>query len=217
MKLIKTGIAGLDEFLLGGFSPGAYLILGSPESGTEVFARQIAYSRAKQTNITYFSIVKVPEIVKEEMSAYGWETSQLEKEGKWKFIKPSTSSKNLIDNISEEIKQNKCIIIDSLSELLLAYSQNEAIELLNSISTMNIKQQELHLILLTKGMQNPIMETTAQHFADGVIEFDTSWETEVSAKSIMFKKMKGAIVPTRKLPYSIGKNGFTIETAIRIT
>jgi KaiC/GvpD/RAD55 family RecA-like ATPase len=217
MKLIKTGIAGLDEFLLGGFTPGAYLILGSPESGTEVFARQIAYSRAKQTNITYFSIAKVPEIVKEDMSTYGWETSKMEKEGKWKFIKPSAPSRSFIYNVTDEIRQNRCIIIDSLSELLLTYSQEEMVEFLNSISTMNIEQQDLHLILMTKGMQNPIVEITAQHFADGVIELDTSWETEVSAKSIMFKKMKGAIVPTRRLPYSIGKNGFTIETAIRIT
>jgi KaiC/GvpD/RAD55 family RecA-like ATPase len=42
MKLIKTGIAGLDEFLTGGLPPKIILLTGLPGSGNEIFARHIA-------------------------------------------------------------------------------------------------------------------------------------------------------------------------------
>ena len=56
MKLLKTGIAGLDEFLTGGLPPKILLLVGLPGAGNEVFARQIAYTRAKQIGITYFTV-----------------------------------------------------------------------------------------------------------------------------------------------------------------
>jgi KaiC/GvpD/RAD55 family RecA-like ATPase len=66
-------------------------------------------------------------------------------------------------------------------------------------------------------MQQPRIENAMQHFADGVIVFTTTHGTEASARHITIKKIRGAILPTRMLPYSIGERGFTIETATRIT
>ena len=85
MKLIKTGIAGLDEFLQGGLPPKVILLSGLPGSGNEVFVRQTAYTRAKQTGVTYFTVKSDPEFVKEEMSSHGWNVTPLEKKGMWKF------------------------------------------------------------------------------------------------------------------------------------
>jgi KaiC/GvpD/RAD55 family RecA-like ATPase len=216
MKLLKTGIAGLDEFLQGGLTPGVFLLLGPPESGNEIFARQVAYSRAKQSKIAYFTVTKTPESVRDEMSVYGWDTSRLEQDGNWKFIN-LTQAESPIDAVTQEMKQRKCVVLDSLSELLLTHKTEEDITLLNTMSTQNREYKELHLILLTQGMQDSKLETATQHFADSIIQFTTTWETEATLRTIMIKKMKGAVVPTRRLPYSIGKNGFTIETATRIT
>ena len=38
MKPVKTFIAGLDEFLMGGLPPKIILLSGSPGAGNEVFA-----------------------------------------------------------------------------------------------------------------------------------------------------------------------------------
>jgi KaiC/GvpD/RAD55 family RecA-like ATPase len=216
IKPIKTGIAGLDEFLLGGLTPGVYILMGPLESGKEVFAQQIVYTRARQNKITYFTVSRTPESIKDDMTTYGWDVSQYEKEDRLRLTN-LTQSESLIDTVKKEIEQQRGIIIDSLSELLITEKTEEAIHLLNTISKYNKEQQELHLVLLTTEMQDQKTETIIQHFADGVIEFATRWDTEILARTMVIKKMKGTIIPTRRLPYSLGRNGFTIETATRIT
>lgn len=216
MKLLKTGIVGFDEFLQGGLPPGVFLLIGPLGSGSEIFAREIAYSRAKDSGVTYFTLTKPTEVVKDDMSAYGWDISQLEEAERWRFIN-LTQTESMIDDIIQEMKQSRCVVLDSFSELLLTQKIEDAISLLISMSTQNRECQELHLILLTEGMQDPKVETTMQHFADGVITFTTNWGTEATSRSIIIKKMRRMIIPSRSLPYSIGERGFTIETAIRIT
>ena len=217
IKPIKTGIAGLDEFLLGGLTPGVYILMGPLESGKEVFAQQIAYTRARQYKITYFTISRTPESIKDDMATYGWDVSKYEKEDTLRLKQYFTQFDSYLDTVIKEIEQQRGVIIDSLSELLITGKTEEAILLLNTISKYNKEQQELHLVLLTTEMQDQKTETTIQHFADGVIEFSTRWDTENLVRTMVIKKMKGTIIPTRRLPYSLARNGFTIETATRIT
>jgi KaiC/GvpD/RAD55 family RecA-like ATPase len=216
MKLVKTGIAGLDEFLTGGLPPKILLLTGLPGAGNEVFARQIAYTRAKQVGITYFTVNATPDSVKEDMAAYNWDVAPLEATGNWKF-KTLTKTNHLEETVIEEMKQHRTIIIDSLSELLLTRKIEEAINLLTAMSRQNKNSEEYHLLLLTEGMQDQKAETAMQHFAEGVIIFNTTWTTDTTHRDILIKKMKGTFVPERRLPYTIGKKGFLIETATRIT
>ncbi len=216
MKLVKTGIAGLDEFLTGGLPPKILLLTGLPGSGNEVFARQIAYLRAKQIGVTYFTVNVTPDNVKEDMAAYSWDTAPLEATGNWKF-ETLAKADDLVETVIEEMRGHRTIIIDSLSEVLLTRKIGEAINLLTAMSRQNKDSEEYHLLLLTEGMQDPKAETAMQHFADGVILFNTTWTSDSTHRDIMVKKMKGTFVPSRSLPYTIGKKGFLIETATRIT
>jgi len=216
MKLIKTGIPGLDEFLTGGLPPKILLLTGLPGSGTEVFARQIAFFRAHQIGITYITIKATPEIVKEDMTTYNWDTSPLESNGNWKFQILNENS-DVQEAIIEEMKQNRTVVIDSLSELLLTLNYEKIVNLLTEMIRQNQNSEEYHLLLLTEGMQDAKTETTVQHFTEGVIAFTTTWTTDSTHRDLLIKKMKGAFVPARRLPYNIGKKGFIIETATRIT
>jgi KaiC/GvpD/RAD55 family RecA-like ATPase len=150
------------------------------------------------------------------MAAYGWETSSLERFGDWKFASLA-HAKSLADTVTSEIGQRRSVVVDSLSELILTHKAQEIATMLSSMSTQNRGLGELQLVLLTEGMQHPRIESVMQHFADGVVVFTTEWGTESSARNIMIRKIRGAVAPTRALPYSIGEKGFTIETATRIT
>ena len=216
MKLLKTGIAGLDEFLQGGLPPRIFLLEGVPGSGNEVFARQIAFTRAKQSKITYFTVNTSFDFVKDDMTAYGWDITPLEASENWKF-KNLTKTQSLVDVIIGEMKQNRSVIIDSVSELLLTHNIKEIVTLLTAMSRQNKDCEEYHLLLLTEGMQHPQAETTMQHFAEGVIIFNTTWAADSTVRHIMIRKMRGTLIPIRILPYNIGKKGFVIETATRIT
>jgi len=216
MKLVKTGIAGLDEYLTGGLPPKVLLLTGLPGSGNEVFARQIAYTRAKQIGITYFTVNASPESVREDMTDYNWDTAPLETAGNWKF-KTLTKTSNLQESIIEEMKQHRTIIIDSFSELFFTHKVGEAIDLLTAMSSQNKDSEEYHLLLLTEGMQDQKTETAMEQFAEGVLVFNTTWTTDATHRDILIKKMKGSFVHDRRLPYTISKRGFLIETATRIT
>jgi KaiC/GvpD/RAD55 family RecA-like ATPase len=216
MRLIKTGIAGFDEFLTGGIPPRILLLTGLPGSGNEVFARQIGYIAAQQTGITYFTVNTSPDSVRADMAAYNWDTAQLETLGKWRY-KTLTKTSNLEEIIIEQMKEQRTVIIDSLSELLLTHKLDETINLLTAMSSQNKNGEEYHLLLLTEGMQDQKSEIMMQHFAEGVIVFTTTWTTDATHRDILIKKMKGTFVPARRLPYTISKKGFVIETATRIT
>jgi KaiC/GvpD/RAD55 family RecA-like ATPase len=216
MKLWRTGISGLDEFLQGGLPSNVFVLLGPPGSGIEVFARQIAYAGAKQGGVTYCTVTRSADAVREEMAAYGWDVPALEDAEAWKFLslQHATSLQALV---LDEVKQRRRVVVDSLSELLFTHKLEDVIEVVTAMTAQNMEAQELHFLLLTEGMQDPQAETALQHFADGIISFSLRWEAEASSRRLMLKKLRGATVPTRSLPYIIRRNGFMIETAIRIT
>ncbi len=217
MKFLKTGIAGFDEFLQGGLPPRVLLLLGSPGSGNEIFARQIIYNKAKQSKITYFTFNTAFDTVKEDMAAYGWDITPLQENGNWKFVNLKASKKP-VDDIINEIKENRSIILDSLSELLFTQkTADEAIRLIIELTSQNRQTQECQMLLLTEGMQDLKTETTMQHFAEGVIDFAVTWTADSTVRHVAVKKLSGMLVPNRRLLYSIGKKGFVIETATRIT
>jgi hypothetical protein len=66
-------------------------------------------------------------------------------------------------------------------------------------------------------MQDLRAETTMQHFAEGVIDFDANWTGDSTVRHVAIKKLSGMLVPNRRLLYSISRKGFVIETATRIT
>lgn len=215
-KLVKTGIAGLDEFLQGGLPSRVILLSGVPGSGNDVFARQTAYVRAKQNAVTYFTVNNPSDFVKEDMASYGWDVAPLEETGAWKFIN-LTKANSIVNTVVKQIKEGRGIVIDSLSELLLTHEMKEVVNLLTVLAVENREIKEMHLLLLTEGMHNNNVEITMEHFAEGVIIFYTNWTGDSIKRDLLIKKMRGSLSPSRKLPYKIGKKGFIIETATRIT
>ena len=210
MKLIKTGIAGLDEFLR------VILLLGVPGSGNEIFAQQVAYMQAKQTPVTYFTVNKTPRFLKDDLICNGWDITESEENGRWKFIKLEKTGE-LSNTVVNEIKRHRSVVVDSLSELLLTRKIEEVVSLLTAMVHENMGTQEFHLALLTQGMQDQKTQTAMEHLAEGVITFNTDWEAESTSRNLLIRKMRGTLISARKLPYTIGKKGFVIETATRIT
>ncbi len=218
MKIVKTGIAGLDEFLMGGLPPRIILLTGLPGSGNEVFARQVLFNRIKTCPVTYFSVSTTAESIREDMAAYGWDTAAFEENETWRFksLKNVTPSV-LQDTVLDEMKQLRTVAIDSISELLLTQKIENIVDLVTSMTHQNRKSDNFQLLLLTEGMQDPLAETTMNHFAEGAVNFALTWSADVTMRHLIIRKMSGTIIPTRRLTYTLGRKGFIIETATRIT
>jgi len=215
MKQIKTGIAGIDWFLQGGLPPKIILLSGIPGSGNEIFARQIAYAKAQQNCVSYFTVHTTPDNIIEDMATYGWDIKPLIENGNWKFLKLN-KTKSFVSTVTSEMKQHKTVIIDSLSELLLTHNIDEVTDLVIAMSHRNKDGNEFHLLLLTQEMQKQQAEIMLEHFAEGVIVFNTTWTSASTLRYIVVKKMRGITVPIQPLQYNLGKKGFVIETAKRL-
>jgi KaiC/GvpD/RAD55 family RecA-like ATPase len=218
MKAVKTGIAGLDEFLLGGLPPKIILLTGSPGSGNEVFAKQVLFNRVQMCPVTYFTVNASAESIREDMAAYGWNTEPFEENETWKFknLKDTTASE-LLNLVLGEMEQSRTVVMDSISELLLVHETKEIADLITSMTHQNRKSLNYHLLLLTEGMQDPQAEATMNHFAEGSINFALNWAADMTMRHLIIRKMAGTIIPTRRLTYTLGRKGFIIETATRIT
>jgi KaiC/GvpD/RAD55 family RecA-like ATPase len=218
MKIVKTGIAGLDEFLMGGLPPKIILLSGAPGSGNEVFAKQVLFNRVKTCPVTYFTVNTTAESIREDMAAYGWDTLPFEEDESWKFKSlKDTTANELLKAVLDEMEQARTVAIDSVSELLLIHKIKEIANLLTAMTHQNRKSLNYHLLLLTEGMQDPQADATMNHFAEGSINFALNWAADSTMRHLIIRKMSGTIIPTRRLTYTLGKKGFIIETATRIT
>ncbi|MBS7619922.1 hypothetical protein KEJ21_04660, partial [Candidatus Bathyarchaeota archaeon] len=152
MKLIKTGISGLDELLNGGLPPKVLLILGEPGSGIEVFVQQVAYTRTQQSGVSYLTLNKPIEQIRDEMLSFGLDTVKHEEDGSWRFLSPHPSK--VMETVERELGLKRSIVVDSLSDILMKGKFDESVSLLCNMSKLNRQIQGLHLILLTKGMHD---------------------------------------------------------------
>jgi KaiC/GvpD/RAD55 family RecA-like ATPase len=218
MKSLKTGIAGLDEFLLGGLPPKVILLTGSPGSGNEIFARQVLFNRVHVCPVTYFTVNATAESIREDMAAYGWDTKPFEEAGTWEFKSlKNTPTNSLSETVLDEMKKPRMVAIDSTSELLLTHKIKDIANLVTAMTYQNRNSQDFHLLLVTEGMQDSQAETTINHFAEGSIYFALIWSADTTMRHLIIRKMSGTIIPTRRLTYTLGRKGFIIETATRIT
>jgi KaiC/GvpD/RAD55 family RecA-like ATPase len=218
MKILKTGIAGLDEFLMGGLPPKIILLTGAPGSGNEVFAKQVLFNRVKTCPVTYFTVNTTAESIREDMAAYGWDTCPFEEDGTWKFKSLKDTTANvMLKAVLDEMEQSRTVAIDSASELLLLHKIKEIANIVTAMTHQNRKGLNYHLLLLTEGMQDPQAEASMNHFAEGSINFALNWAADSTMRHLIIRKMSGTIIPTRRLTYTLGRKGFIIETATRIT
>ena len=88
IRRIRTGMGGLDEKLGGGVPAGStFLLISNQEGPVRLFCQQIAYLLASEGHrIHYFTIVRDPAYIREEMMVYEWDTSEMEQGRQWTFI-----------------------------------------------------------------------------------------------------------------------------------
>jgi KaiC/GvpD/RAD55 family RecA-like ATPase len=81
-------MGGLDEKLGGGIPAGSTVLLISNQEGpVRLFCQQIAYLLGNEGHrIHYFTIVRGPAYIREEMMVYEWDTSEMEQGRQWSFI-----------------------------------------------------------------------------------------------------------------------------------
>ena len=233
-KFEKTGILEFD-YLLGGLPSGSLIVLrGSPDSGFNVFAQQVMLFRAKDGNkVVYFTVDKPVDDVRSEMLSYNWDTTELEREGKWIFVDAYSHRRDtkrkyrsdimpldfLANRLIEELgeAQGSSSVIDTLSYYLLFYDLKDVLEVLEDIRTFVREAGGIHFLLVVGGLHDKKTTSALAHFTDGFLDFKLNLEDPESPGLLRIRKLRGVPAGIKPLSYRIGRGeGITIETSIRI-
>ncbi len=125
MERVKTGIAGLDEMLHGGFLPlTANVVEGAPGTGKTTLGMQFIYTGIVQYNEPgiILTFEEFPQQYYRDAASFGWDFRALEAERKLRVIMTSPevtrrdleSMGGIIESMAEEIGARR-ILVDSLS------------------------------------------------------------------------------------------------------
>ncbi|MBI4176482.1 MAG: AAA family ATPase [Candidatus Aenigmarchaeota archaeon] len=219
MERVKSGIPGLDE-LTGGGLPRNHLILVTGTSGTgkTVFGTQFVYTGVKRfrENSVYLSFEEPAETIAENAKGFGWDFKELERQGKFTFIKYDPYHiEDVFDILESEIRNIKAtrVVVDSISALGL-HVRDDA-ELRRMIFNLSLALRKLsctsiiisEIVPGTRGLSRYGVE---EFVADGVIVLYYERIETSFARTLHVWKMRGSKHSEKLHPYKIDTSGITV-------
>jgi KaiC/GvpD/RAD55 family RecA-like ATPase len=240
---VPTGIPGADKILGEKGIPRGHSILvcGGPGSGKTTFAIQFLYKGATDHGEPgiYISLDEDPEDVKKNMSKFGWDLGELEKQKKLAFINVSpvrvapSEKAGLIQLGMKEFKlvklleavrtgveeiQAKRVVIDPVTiftlqypdEVERIYAMRDLIADFRKTGCTNILISELRGTGLEREHQ------FEEYLAQGVILLRTVMKDERLTRMFQVEKMRGLEVDNQPRPYNITNSGIEVYPTLTV-
>ena len=240
---VPTGIPGADKVLGDRGIPRGHsiLICGGPGSGKTTFAIQFLYKGATDYGEPgiYISLDEDPEDVKKNMSQFGWDLGELEREKKLTFInvspvRTSTSDKagliqlgmkefkliKLLEAIRASIEeiQAKRVVIDPVTFFMLQYPDEiERIYAMKDLIADFGKSDCTYLLVSElKGTGLEREHQFEEYLAQGVILLRTLMKDDKLIRMFQVSKMRGLAVDNQPRPYDISSSGVEVYPTLTV-
>lgn len=225
-KLIRTGIAGLDEMLGGGITQGHTIVaMGSFGTGKTTFSLNFIHQGLMEGESAIFiSLEEDEESILESARAYGWDLEPFIQSKKLYLLKlePQDASATLMrikTDLPKAIKSvgAKRIVFDSASLLnMIIDSEKEKRSALFNLSKLLKESGATSLLTAEVRSDNPSAsrDGLAEYVADGVILLsyaEGSGKRELQL-TIRVLKMRRQAHSRAIKPYTIGQNGIQVHT-----
>lgn len=170
MKLIKTGIPGLDDVLKGGIKErSAILVTGGPGTGKSILAWQFIFEGAKKGEPGLFiSAEENLDDLRENMKSVGFDIEKYEKEKKITLARQPVTSKKLVSIAAplDLIKKYKIkrVALDSLTLFEYTHLAGE----------MDYRKEVLDFVRLMKEEGVTLLATSEKTVTDtGVLKYES--------------------------------------------
>ena len=240
MNFTSIGIPALDEQLGGGIQKGStVLVMGTPGSGTEFFAKQFA--SAGQETVTYFTSTERDEDVLGVMREYGWRTdlkivnvgtkyyesvlakklevSRFRQEGitlgdiRRFRDEDSAKEENFLTFLSYEISKLAPpfrVVINSLDFFLENYESPEVLMAMRTIKAHTQHSESVTLMTMLKGVHDSRIQSSIEDLADVILELEHDKQGSEFKKFIIVQKVRNRPVMVGIIPTTFDKSGIRL-------
>jgi len=237
MKFTSIGIPALDDHMGGGIQKGStVLVMGSPGSGAEFFAKQFA--SAGQEEVTYFTSTERDEDVLAVMREYGWRTdlkivnvgskyyenvlakklevSRFRQEGITlgdirRFRDQDTmKEENFLTFLAYEISKLSPpfrAVINSLDFYLENYESNEVLMAMRTIKAHTQHSESVTLMTMLKGVHDSKIQSSIEDLADVILELDREKVAHEFKKYLVVQKVRNRPAMVGIIPCVFDKTG----------
>jgi len=219
---INSGIPGFDKLIEGGFEKNSVnLIIGNSGSGKTIFAVQFLIEGIKNgEKCLYVTFEEKKEEFYRNMLDFGWNLSELEKQGKFTFLEYTPEKvKTMLEEgggmIESLILDKKIarIVIDSITSFALLFAQEldkreAALSLFDMIRKWNCTS---FLTLEENTVDRKEGSSSSLEFeVDSIILLYFVRCKEERERFIEVLKMRGTKHSTEVYPFEISKNGIIL-------
>lgn len=221
---VKTGISGFDEISFGGLPKGrSTLISGSSGSGKTIFATQFLHEGITQFDEpgVFVTFEENTADLKRNVSSFGWNIEQLEKQDQWRFIDSSIAFENetkiageydldgLMLRIMGAVKEVKAkrIVLDSIGSLFHYFDDPSAIRRELYKILYSLKKKNLVILLTSERLDEYGAVSrfgVEEYIADNVLILRNVLENEKRRRTIEILKYRGSL-------HSAGEQSFVIN------
>ena len=240
MNFTSIGIPALDEQLGGGIQKGStVLVMGTPGSGTEFFAKQFA--SAGQEAVTYFTSTERDEDVLGVMREYGWRTdlkivnvgtkyyesvlakklevSRFRQEGitlgdiRRFRDEDSAKEENFLTFLAYEISELAPpfrVAINSLDFFLENYESPEVLMAMRTIKAHTQHSESVTLMTMLKGVHDSRIQSSIEDLADVILELEHDKQGSEFKKFIIVQKVRNRPVMVGIIPTTFDKTGIRL-------
>lgn len=237
----KTGIAGLDELIEGGFPNGRMILVsGACGTGKTIFAMQFLYKGITEygENGVFVTFDEMPSKLREDMTRFKWDLDDLEKKGKIAIIDATSAragktskeryslppmeadiDKMMIEIITLAKKINaKRIVVDSIPAMALQFKNSAETRRAILKMAYAISQNELTGIITSEiseqGLEKPTQFSkygVEEYIADGVVLLNFLGVEKEANRTLHVRKMRGTDHASYFNPMFISEKGITVK------